>query len=349
MIKIEYLEKEIPVYDITVEDNHNFYANGVLVHNCLEITLPTSPLNSLEDFQGQVPLCTLAGVNLGKIKRLDQMDYRVELLARCLDNILSYQNYPVNAARTSTKLYRPLGIGVINFAYYLAKNNLKYTDVETLEETHKLFEALQYFSLKASIKLAKEFGKCEGFENTKYSEGILPIDTYKKDIDTLGDFKYNFDWEELRRDIKEFGLRNATLTTQFPAESSSLVTNSTNGIEPVRKLIVHKASKEGVLPFVVPEYLKLKKKYEFAWDIPNKNLIEIVAIMQKFIDQSISLNTYYNPLKYSDEKIPMSQLKLDVLIGYKYGIKTYYYQNTYVPEIDDIVEDENCEGGSCAL
>ncbi len=336
------------VFDITVEGNSNFYANDILVHNCMEITLPTKPLISLDDKNGQIPLCTLAGINLGAMKNIVSLEYKIELLARCLDSILSYQNYPVNAAKTSTDKYRPLGIGVINFAYYLAKNNLKYTDEASLKATHELFEAIQYYSLKASVKLSKEFGKCEGFDNTKYSEGILPIDTYKKDIDSFAKFDYNFNWDSLRDEIKEYGLRNATLTTLFPSETSSTVSNSIDGVNPVRSFIVYKTSKDGTPAFVVPEYPKLKKKYQFAWDIPNEDLIKVYSIMQKFIDQSISLNTYYDLTKFQNGKIPMSQLKKDILIGYKYGIKTFYYQNTFISD-QAPQEDEGCEGGACAL
>ena len=257
------------------------------------------------------------------------MEELCELLVRGLDALLDYQHYPILAAREATKKRRPLGIGVINYAYYLAKHGLKYSDGSANILTHQTFEAFQYYLLKASLKLAQEFAPCPGFKETTYAQGILPIDTYKKAVDDYCSEPLHLDWEELRQNIKKYGLRNSTVSSLMPSETSSQISNATNGIEPPRGLVSVKQSKDGVLKQVVPEYERLKNQYELLWDMPNNDgYLKLVGIMQKFIDQSISTNTNYDPNIFPDNKVPMNVLFKDLLAAYKFGIKTLYYHNT---------------------
>ena len=323
---------------------------------CLEIALPTKPLQSFDDPNGEIALCTLSAFNLGVIKSLDELEELAELAVRALDNLLSYQNYPIIAAEKSSLGRRTLGVGVINFAYYLAKNGVKYSDGSANRLTHETFEAIQYYLLKASNKLAKEIGACDLFHETTYSQGILPIDTYKKDVDKLCSPALNLDWEALRSDIKAHGLRNSTLSALMPSETSSQISNATNGIEPPRGLISIKASKDGELKQVVPEYSRLRQQYELLWNIPsNQGYLELVGIMQKFVDQAISANTNYDPSRFDSGKVPIKQLLKDLLTAYKLGIKTLYYHNTRDGANDaqgDIViepEDDGCAGGACKI
>lgn len=318
---------------------------------CTEITLPTKPLNNINDEEGLISLCTLAGINLGKIEKLEDLEEGCDLLVRSLDELLSYQNYPIPAAKRATELYRSLGIGVINFAYYLTKNGKQIKDGSGLELTHQTFEALQYYLLKSSVQLAKEKGTCLGFKDTKYARGILPIDTYKKDIDAFAPFNLKYDWESLREEIQEFGLRNATLSTQFPSESSSQVSNATNGIDIPRSPLTIKASKDGILKQIVPEYEKLKDQYEYLWDDNNnQGFLKIVAIIQKFMDQAISTNTRYNPATMPNGKVPMKLMLQELLLAYKWGVKTLYYHHTNDGS-NDTHDDLNdgCAGGACKL
>lgn len=318
---------------------------------CTEITLPTKPLNNINDEEGLISLCTLAGINLGKIEKLEDLEEGCDLLVRSLDELLSYQNYPIPAAKRATELYRSLGIGVINFAYYLTKNGKRIKDGSGLELTHQTFEALQYYLLKSSVQLAKEKGTCLGFKDTKYARGILPIDTYKKDIDAFAPFDLKYDWESLREEIQEFGLRNATLSTQFPSESSSQVSNATNGIDIPRSPLTIKASKDGILKQIVPEYEKLKDQYEYLWDDNNnQGFLKIVAIIQKFMDQAISTNTRYNPATMPNGKVPMKLMLQELLLAYKWGVKTLYYHHTNDGS-NDTHDDLNdgCAGGACKL
>ena len=318
---------------------------------CTEITLPTKPLNNINDEEGLISLCTLAGINLGKIEKLEDLEEGCDLLVRSLDELLSYQNYPIPAAKRATELYRSLGIGVINFAYYLTKNGKRIKDGSGLELTHQTFEALQYYLLKSSVQLAKEKGTCLGFKDTKYARGILPIDTYKKDIDAFAPFNLKYDWESLREEIQEFGLRNATLSTQFPSESSSQVSNATNGIDIPRSPLTIKASKDGILKQIVPEYEKLKDQYEYLWDDNNnQGFLKIVAIIQKFMDQAISTNTRYNPAMMPNGKVPMKLMLQELLLAYKWGVKTLYYHHTNDGS-NDTHDDLNdgCAGGACKL
>ena len=316
---------------------------------CAEITLPTKPLNNINDQNGEIALCTLSAINLGKIDKLDDMERPLELIVRALDELLDYQDYPVKAAEVWGLARRSLGVGVINYAYYLAKNNAKYGDEKGLELTHKTFEAFQYYLLKASNKLAKEFGKCSAFDHTTYSQGILPIDTYKKDLDQVCNIPLQYDWESLRKEIKEYGLRNSTLSAIAPTETSSQVSNATNGIEPPRDFISIKASKDGILKQVVPDYENLEDNYQLLWSIKeNKPILNSVAVMQKFVDQTISTNTNYDPKNYEGEKVPMKVLLSDLLYAYKMGIKTFYYHNTR-DGASDKQEDIEDECTSCKI
>lgn len=320
---------------------------------CMEIGLPTKPLNNISDEEGEIALCTLGALNLGMVDKdkLEDIEESMDLIVRALDSVLDYQNYPVKAARNSVDKYRPLGIGVINYAYYLAKNGARYSNASGYKLTHELFEAIQYYALKSSVQLAKEKGKCGAFENTKYSKGILPIDTYKKSIDEFASFDYKLDWESLRKDIVEYGLRNATLTSLMPSESSSQVSNATNGIDLPRGPITVKASKDGILKQVVPEYEKLAYDYEYLWyDSSNMGMLKLVAIMQKFVDQSISTNTRYNPANYPNGKVPMKEMLKELLLAYKYGVKTLYYHHTNDGS-DDTQDslDDGCAGGACKI
>ena len=320
---------------------------------CMEIGLPIKPLNNILDEEGEIALCTLGALNLGTVDKdnLEDIEESMDLIVRALDSVLDYQNYPVKAARNSVDKYRPLGIGVINYAYYLAKNGARYSNNSGHQMTHELFEAIQYYALKSSVQLAKEKGKCGAFENTKYSKGILPIDTYKKSIDEYASFEYKLDWEGLRKDIIQYGLRNATLTSLMPSESSSQISNATNGIDLPRGPITIKASKDGILKQVVPDYKNLDFSYEYLWyDNNNIGMLKLVAIMQKFVDQSISTNTRYNPANYPNGKVPMKELLKELIVAYKYGIKTLYYHHTN-DGADDTQDslDDGCAGGACKL
>lgn len=318
---------------------------------CMEIALPTQPLDNINDENGEIALCTLSGINLGEINQLEDIKEPAELIVRALDALLDYQDYPVIAAKNGSMKRRTLGIGVINYAYYLAKNGTKYSDPTALGLTHRTFEALQYYLLVASNKLAKEQGACPAFGDTTYSQGILPIDTYKADIDAICNEPLQLDWETLRHDIKTHGLRNSTLTALMPSETSSQIANATNGIEPPRGLVSVKASKDGILKQVVPEIDKLKDQYELLWQMPNnKGYLSLVAIMQKFIDQSISANTNYDPTKFEDSRVPMKVMIQDLLMAYKLGVKTLYYHNTRDGANDAQDDLENgCAGGACTL
>jgi ribonucleoside-diphosphate reductase alpha chain len=297
MIKIEKINKKTKVFDINVENNHNFYANDILVHNCQEINLPTSPIYDVNGEEGEIALCVLGAINLGTIKGFDELEEICEYTVRMLDYIIDIQDYPVAAAKKMLKR-RSLGVGVTNLAYWLAKNNLDYTN-RSLVEIDRLFEHIQFNLLKASNKLAKEYGKCEYFDRTKYSKGLLPIDHYSKSVDTIVSRELECDWESLRKDILEFGLRNSVVSAQMPCESSSVVSSSTNGIEAPRKLISVKKSKSGSpLPVVVPEISRLKNKYSFSWGFNNDDMNNVVAVIQKYFDQGISVNHYYDKKKY---------------------------------------------------
>ncbi|WP_018690877.1 class 1a ribonucleoside-diphosphate reductase subunit alpha [Algicola sagamiensis] len=319
---------------------------------CLEIALPTKPLKDVNDPDGEIALCTLSAFNLGAIENLDELEELADLAVRALDSLLDYQDYPVPAAYNATMGRRTLGIGVINFAYYLAKHGARYSDGSGNGLTHRTFEAIQYYLLKASNNLARELGACPKFNETTYAKGLLPIDTYKEDLDKVCREPLHLDWESLRRDIQEHGLRNSTLSAQMPSETSSQISNATNGVEPPRGFISVKASKDGILKQVVPEYLELKDKYELLWQINgNDGILQLMAIMQKFIDQTISTNTNYDPGKFEGGKVPMQILLKDLLTAYKLGIKTLYYHNTRDGASDEsaLAAQDDCESGACKI
>lgn len=323
---------------------------------CLEIALPTKPLNDINDETGEIALCTLSAFNLGAINDLSELEELATLAVRALDALLDYQDYPIIAAERGAMGRRTLGIGVINFAYYLAKHGKRYSDGSANDLTHKTFEAIQYYLLKASNQLAKEAGACPWFNETTYAAGVLPIDTYKRDLDSICQEPLHLDWEGLRNEIKIHGLRNSTLSALMPSETSSQISNATNGIEPPRGYVSIKASKDGILRQVVPEYERLQQNYELLWEMPsNDGYLQLVGIMQKFVDQAISSNTNYDPTRYTAGKVPMQQLLKDLLTAYKFGVKTLYYQNTRDGAEDsqeDLLpeaEDDGCEGGACKI
>ena len=318
---------------------------------CMEIALPTKPLDNINDEEGEIALCTLSAVNLGKVENVSDIEEPAELIVRALDALLDYQDYPVKAAQNGSMRRRTLGVGVINYAYYLAKNGARYSDDSALGLTHQTFEALQFYLLKASNKLAKEQGACPAFNETTYSQGILPIDTYKADLDKICQEPLHLDWETLRGEITEHGLRNSTLTALMPSETSSQIANATNGIEPPRGLVSIKASKDGILKQVVPEIDKLKDQYELLWQMPNNDgYLKLVAIMQKFVDQSISANTNYDPVRYAGGRVPMKILLKDLLNAYKMGVKTLYYHNTRDGANDAQADmEDDCAGGACKI
>ena len=343
----------IYIMNVDHSNTHSSFIDPVKLSNlCQEITLPTHPLQNVNDENGEIALCTLSAANLGLIDSYDDFEEVCEYMVRALDNLLSYQDYLMPAA-SHAKKRRALGIGWINLAFDLARRGLKYSDGSANQHIHDLSEAFQYYLLKASVKLARERGACEWFDRTKYSKGILPIDTYKKEIDSIvPNPSLKYDWEGLRADIVKYGLRNSTLSSWMPSESSSIVSNSTNGIEPPRGPVSVKGSKDGILKQIVPDFERLKDQYEYLWDIPDdRGYLEIVGIIQKFGDQSISANTFYDPLKYGG-KVPMTQLLKDLLLAYKLGVKTLYYHNTRDSAGEDQKEqnfDTGCESGACAI
>ena len=346
-------------------NSHSSFLDKVEMSNlCQEITLPTKPLQHIDDPDGEIALCILSAINVGKVRSDKELEDLCDLTVRSLDELIDYQKYPVIAAEIGTKNRRSLGIGYIGLAHYLAKLGFNYDSQEAWDAVHSLSESFQYYLLKASNQLAQEKGKCGYFDRTKYSRGTLPIDTYKKDVDEITQVSYHHDWELLRKNISEFGLRHSTLTAQMPSESSSVVSNATNGIEPPRGFLSIKKSKKGPLKQVVPQYSSLKNNYTLLWDMPsNDGYIKVVSVMQKFFDQGISGNWSYNPVNYENNEIPMQVMAQDLLSTYKYGWKTSYYQNTYdnksdemeetpPPSVTDLIsqietEDETCE--SCAI
>ena len=312
-------------------NTHSSFKDRVTMSNlCQEITLPTDPIQHI-DGEGEIALCILSAINVGLINKRDELEPLCDLAVRSLEEIIDHQNYPIVAAEKSTKARRSLGIGYIGLAHYLAKKGYKYDQKLAWRQVDKLTEAFQYYLLKASNEVAKEKGKCDYFDRTKYSDGILPIDTYKKEVDEIvNNRSLTYDWEWLRKEIKEHGLRHSTLSAQMPSESSSVVSNATNGIEPPRDYLSVKKSKKGPLKQIVPDYKRLKNNYSLLWDMKsNEGYINVVSVMQKYFDQAISGNWSYNPENYEDNQVPVSEMANDLLITYKYGWKTSYYQNTY--------------------
>ena len=321
-------------------NSHSSFMDKVEMSNlCQEITLPTKPLQHIDDETGEIALCILSAINVGKIRDLEDLDVLCDLSVRSLDELIDFQGYPVRAAEIATKARRSLGIGYIGLAHYLAKNGVKYDQPESWQLVHDLTEAFQYYLIQATVNVAKEKGACEYSGRTKYGNGILPIDTYKKDVDEIVPNELHYDWEGLRRQVLEYGVRNSTLSAQMPSESSSVVSNATNGIEPPRGYLSIKKSKKGPLKQIVPQYGTLKNNYTLLWDMPgNTGYINIVAVMQKFFDQAISGNWSYNPEHYENSEVPVSVMAQDLLTTYKYGWKTSYYQNTYDIKTDEVEE-----------
>ena len=334
------------IYIMNIDHCNTHSSFNVPVHMsnlCQEITLPTKPLNHIDDEKGEISLCILSAINIGKMRQISDLEGLCDVSVRALDELIDYQGYPVKAAERATKARRSLGVGVIGLAHFLAKCGHKYSDEGALTETHKMAEALQYYLLEASCKLAEEKGACDDFIETKYYKGLLPIDHYKKEVDDVVSPVYEMDWEGLRERIKQHGLRNSTLTAQMPSESSSVVCNATNGIEPPRDYLSIKKSKKGTLKQIVPSYTSLKNNYTLLWDMENMDgYLNIMAVLQKFMDQSISTNTSYNPQHYENSEVPASVLLGDLLKSYSLGIKTLYYQNTYDGKGDEeIIETKD--------
>ena len=324
-------------------NTHSSFKDKVEMSNlCQEITLPTYPLQHIDDEFGEIALCILSAINVGKVKSDEELEDLCDLSVRSLDELIDYQEYPVKAAEVATKARRSLGIGFIGLEHYLAKLGFKYGSQEAWDAVHGLSESFQFYLLKSSNKLAQEKGHCSNFGRTKYADGILPIDTYKKDVDEISTQEYQHDWESLRASILESGLRHSTLSAQMPSESSSVVSNATNGIEPPRGFLSIKKSKKGPLKQVVPSYTTLKNNYTLLWDMPdNTGYINVVAVMQKFFDQAISGNWSYNPEHFDDNEVPVSVMANDLLTTYKYGWKTSYYQNTNDLKSDEVEEEKS--------
>ena len=347
MLKERAETGRIYIMNIDHCNTHSSFKDLVRMSNlCQEITLPTEPLQHI-DGEGEIALCILSAINVGKLVYFDDLETLCDLSVRALDEVIEHQGYPVKAAEISTKARRSLGVGYIGLAHYLARTGYNYSEKGAWEAVDELTEHFQYYLLKASNTLAKEKGKCEYFDRTKYSDGVLPIDTYKKEVDEIINRKLSLDWESLRKDITEHGLRHSTLSAQMPSESSSVVSNATNGIEPPRDFLSVKKSKQGPLKQVVPQYLSLKSKYTLLWEMGgNTGYINIVAVMQKYFDQAISGNWSYNPENYEENQVPLSVMAQDLLTTYKLGWKTSYYQNTYDGKIDeddkpDVLEDDS--------
>jgi ribonucleoside-diphosphate reductase alpha chain len=326
-------------------NSHSSFLDKIEMSNlCQEITLPTKPLQHIDDTEGEIALCILSAINIGKIKTNDDLEVLCDLAIRSLDELIDFQNYPIKAAEIATKARRSLGVGYIGLAHYLAKHGEHYDDPGAWKLVHDLTESFQYYLIKATVNLAREKGACEYSHRTKYAQGILPIDTYKKDVDELVPNNLKHDWEKLREKVLKYGVRNSTLSAQMPSESSSVVSNATNGIEPPRGFLSIKKSKKGPLKQIVPQYQTLKNNYTLLWDMTsNEGYINVVAVMQKFFDQAISGNWSYNPENYENNEVPTSVMAADLLTTYKYGWKTSYYQNTYDIKSDEMPEEPKPE------
>lgn len=351
MLKIEYIETEVPVYDITVENNHNFFANDILIHNCQEIFLPTQPYNlvyqgnGIYKEEGEIALCILANVNPTK----DNLEENCELSVRFLNELIDHQFYPSKASEDSTKKRGSLGIGILSLAHYYALNNLEYGTPKALEETHKLMEKIQFNLIKASVRVAKEFGVRELFHESKYSDGLLPIDWYNKNVDELVEPNYEQNWEWLRMELKKFGARNSALSAIPPSENSAIYSNSTNNFEPITGLEIILSGMNGKFKMIVPDINILKNKYEQLWYIYklNEKLIKTVAVLQKWTCQGISLSLYYNYTLYQNKMIPASEMINDRLLAYKYGLKSIYYVKYNTGEEDST--NSGCSSGGCSV
>jgi ribonucleoside-diphosphate reductase alpha chain len=345
----------IYVMNIDNANEHGSWAVPVYMSNlCQEVIHPTKPIHSIDDPEGEIGICILSALNLLELHSEEDIAKACKMAVRTLESVIDYQDYPVLAGENFTKNRRSLGIGITNFAGYLAKQKLKYDDPQTLSHVHELMEKIQWNLINESCVLAEQLGSCTKFSETKYGQGLLPIDWYKKTVDELVSSSYKMDWEGLRERVKKYGLRHSTLSAIMPCESSSVIQNSTNGIEPVRSLMSYKKAKNGVLKQLVPNYATRKNYYTLAWEMTNnKAILNICAVLQKFVDMSISVNLYYNYSHYQDGNIPLSVLIKDQIYGFKYGIKNFYYCNT--PDADGETEkdmykkEETCEGGACAI
>lgn len=340
------------IYSMNIDtaNEHGSWNIPVYMSNlCQEIIHPTTPIKSIDDPEGEIGICILSALNLLELNSEKDIEGACRTAVRSLESIIDYQDYPVKAAENFTKNRRSLGIGITNLAGFLAKNKLQYGEPAALQLIHETMEQIQWNLINASCELAKELGPCEKFKDTKYAEGLLPIDWYKRTVDGLVDPVYNMDWEELRQRVIKYGLRHSTLSAIMPCESSSVIQNSTNGMEPVRSLLIHKKAKNGILKQLVPNYHMRKNFYTMAWDMPsNKAMLDTAAVIQKFVDMSMSTNLYYNYSHYEDGNIPLSTLIKDQVYGYKVGLKNFYYANT--PDGDGDTEKEmNCESGACAI
>jgi len=348
MLKITKLASKCRVYDITVEGNHNFYANGILVSNCQEVTHPSTPMKHLNDPEGLLGICILCAINPVNIKTDDDLEKVCNLSVRMLDHLIDYQDYFCLPAENFATKYRSLGIGVTNFAAWLAKKGLKYSSEEARSISNEFFEKFQFFLLKASNKLAQEKGKCEWFEKTKYSDGTFPIDTYEKSIDSFITSELKMDWNWLREEVRKHGLRNSTLTCYMPCEASSLSTNSTNGIERPRSKFLIKSNKSKEIPVVTPNHKRWTYEYAFE-NADNEDHLKMMAVIQKYCDMAISTNLYYNYRHYPEGKIPAKVINKDLINAYRYGLKTIYYTNSDDGNVHNLNETQGCESGACAV
>lgn len=346
------------IYSMNIDtaNEHGSWNTPVYMSNlCQEIIHPTTPIKSIEDPEGEIGICILSALNLLELNNEKDIEDSCRVAVKTLESVIDYQDYPVKAAENFTKNRRSIGVGITNLAGFLAKNKLQYGEPAALQLIHETMEQIQWNLINASCELAKELGPCKKFKDTKYAEGLLPIDWYKKTVDGLIDPVYNMDWEELRQRVIKYGLRHSTLSAIMPCESSSVIQNSTNGMEPVRSLLIHKKAKNGVLKQLVPNYHMRKNFYTMAWDMPsNRAMLDTAAVIQKFVDMSMSTNLYYNYSHYEDGNIPLSTLIKDQVYGYKMGLKNFYYANT--PDGDGQTEEgmncnveESCDGGGCSI
>jgi ribonucleoside-diphosphate reductase alpha chain len=341
------------LYLMNIDDanDHSAFLDPIRMSNlCTEITIPTTPLNHIDDEDAEIGVCVLSAMNVGEIKRIEEYKNLCDLTVRALDYVIENQTYPVKAAENSSKKRRNIGIGITNLARFLAKHKVLYSDPRSLELVDRTMEYIQYYCIKASVELAKEFGACEKFDRTKYSKGILPIDTYCKNVDKLVSREWELDWEELRAEVLEYGMRNSQLTAIMPCESSSVTSNSTNGMEPPRQLISIKKSKQGLLKQVVPGAQYYGQYYTLAFGmVNNKGYLNIAAVIQKWIDQAISVNNYYDFTRYEDGNLPLSEVIDDIMYAKKYGIKCLYYANSNDGKTDETEEEQGCAGGACSV
>ena len=342
----------IYLMNIDHANEHNPFSERVVMENlCLEILHPTKPIQHVDDPEGEIGICILSAINLLEIKDDKDLKNTCNIIVRMLEEIIDYQEYFCVAAENFTKKRRSLGIGITNLAAYLAKNNLKYTDKESPNFVDEIIEKVQYYLLESSMELSKEKGACEKFHLTNYSKGILPIDTYKKKVDSIVDRFPSLDWEVLRQDIVKYGLRHSSLTAQMPVESSSVIQNTTNGAEPIRSLMTYKSSKTGTIPVLVPNYSSCKNKYTLAFELTdNIGVINVNAAIQKWFDMGLSTNLYYNYAHYPNGILPDSQVIKEILYAYSMGLKSLYYSNTNDGDVQTASDKgSGCASGACSI